>query len=75
MLDNTIEDVQLSASSCTLGHPPAMARQYRAGWCADTTDVNPYLQVINIYILYSSLKFIFSKISVFNLKGQFRRLI
>ena len=71
MLDNTIEDFQLSASSWTQGNSPAMARQYRAGWCADTTDVNPYLQVIYIYIVYTSSKFEFSIISLFKLKKQF----
>ena len=45
MLDNVIKDFQLSASSWQHDYPPTMARQYLAGWCADTTDVNPYLQV------------------------------
>ena len=57
MLDNLIEDYQLSASSWTHYHTPGMARQYLSGWCADTTDINPYLQVVQHHFsLENSIK-------------------
>ena len=53
MTDNLIQDFQLIASSYQPAHPPGMAREYMAGWCATWWDVNPFLQV-----LYFSMKFL-----------------
>lgn len=48
-----IEDSQLTASTFDHNGPPNKARFAESGWCADTSDKNPYLMIHlqDIYII------------------------
>ena len=46
LINGGIENFQIAASSSRPGHRPSMARLTDSqGWCADNTDMSPYIQV------------------------------
>ncbi|XP_045211160.2 uncharacterized protein LOC123562599 [Mercenaria mercenaria] len=45
MQQQTIQNFQITASSYEPGYPPHNARPASGGWCAASTDENPYIQV------------------------------
>ena len=45
MKDGAISDFQLTASSSRTGNPPTEARPHGVGFCAQSDDPKPYLQV------------------------------
>ncbi|XP_053398506.1 uncharacterized protein LOC123558066 isoform X2 [Mercenaria mercenaria] len=45
MTDGGIHDFQISASSFQISFPPSHSRSYYDGWCAQSFDVQPYIQV------------------------------
>ena len=54
MQDGALLDVQLTASSAMPEHAAYHARPKDGGWCAQTDDIQPYIQVFLLYPYFSS---------------------
>lgn len=52
-----IMDYQFTASSYTTDHSPSEVRPTSRGWCADTNDTYPYIQVCETELHFSDVAF------------------
>lgn len=50
MGDESIQDIQLTASSWLQQYPPSSGRPFFPGWCSHASDKNPHITVRKMFI-------------------------